>query len=218
METKINAIIASLVAALLCISLPVMAQGEKEARKVLDQTASVLKGSGGIEASFEASVFKGTQLQGSTSGTICIKENKFYISSPELLTWFDGKSQWVLLKNSDEVNVSTPTVEEVQKSNPYTFVNLYKKGYTLQLAEADYNGSKCYEATLTAQSSRQHIQEMRITIDKNSYLPLSIRIREGKNSWTRIRVKDIKTKRKWNDDFFRFNSKDYPKVEIIDLR
>lgn len=188
------------------------------AREVLDNASAKLRAAGGMQATFEATTFQGTTQTGGTSGSIFVQGAKFQVSSSEMSVWFDGKTQWSLLKSSDEVNVSTPSAEEVQQMNPYAFVNLYKKGYTLSLTEVTYKGAPAYEARMVAQSKSAPIQEMRVTLGKKSYLPQSIRIRQGSNGWTRIRISALKTGRRWDDKFFRFNPKDYPQAEVIDLR
>jgi len=205
----------ALLAAFLLATLPAAAQ---TARAVLDKTAAKLRHSGGLQATFEATTFKGTTQTGHTTGSIFVQGTKFQVNSTELSVWFDGKTQWSLLKSSNEVNVSTPGAEEVQEMNPYAFVNLYKKGYNLSLTETTYKGSACYEARLLAQNKAAAIQEMRITISKSTALPQSVRIRQGENGWTRIRIGNLRTGKHWNDTFFRFNPKDHPDTEVIDLR
>lgn len=205
----------TLAAMFLLVATPAIAQTAKD---VLDKTAAKLRGNGGMQANFEATTFKGTTQTGSTDGSIFISGTKFQFSTSELAVWFDGKTQWSLLKSSNEVNVSTPTQEEIQQMNPYAFAEIYKKGYNLSLTETTYKGTACYEVRLLAQKRTASIQEMRITIGKTNYLPQSVRIRQGSNGWTRIRINSLKTGKKWNEDFFRFNPKDYPDTEVIDLR
>ncbi|HRF85003.1 MAG TPA: LolA-like putative outer membrane lipoprotein chaperone [Alloprevotella sp.] len=185
---------------------------------VMERTAMKLKNSNGIEASFEATSFNGTQASGSIQGKIMVQGNKFRIQSEEMSTWFDGKTQWTQLSGSNEVNVSSPTQEEIQQQNPYAFIDLYKKGYARQLAEATHQGKSCYEVRLVAQDKKNKIQEMRLTIDKKTFLPLSVRTKMGKGNWLRIRVNSIKMGKKWKDDIFRFDKKQHPDIEIIDLR
>lgn len=208
-------LILAFMAMFLFVATPAIAQ---TAKSVLDKTVGKLRGSGGMQANFEATTFKGTTETGSTTGSICISGDKYQLATPELAVWFDGKTQWSLLKSSNEVNVSNPTPEEIQQMNPYAFAGIYKKGYKLSLTEATYKGKACHEVRLLAQKRNMPIQEMRITISKSNSLPQSIRIREGANDWTRIRINSLATGRKWNEAYFRFNPKDHPGTEVIDLR
>ena len=211
---KIRNIFFTLVAAC-AVSVSGFAQ---TARQVLDQTASKLRTSGGVEASFEGTQFKGQHEAGSTAGCLQVQGSKFKISSNNMTTWFDGHTQWTMLTGSDEVNVSTPTAAELQQVNPYTFLNLYKKGYNLKLANTNYHGKACHEVRLLAQNHTNAIQLLIAVIDKQTHLPYSIRIKYNKGEWTRIRVNGIHTHRKWNDAHFRFNPKYHPGIEVIDLR
>ncbi len=197
------------------VSVSGMAQ---TARQVLDQTAAKLKNSGGIEASFEGTRFKGVVEDGTVQGHLYVQGNKFKITSDGMTTWFDGRTQWTMMTGSDEVNVSNPTNAELQQVNPYTFVDLYKKGYDLRLANTTYNGKACHEVRLVAQDKSNAIQLLIAVIDKKTQLPYSIRIKDNRGEWSRIRVNSIRTHRRWGDATFKFNQKQHPGIEIIDLR
>lgn len=188
------------------------------AHQVLDQTASKLKASGGIEAQFEATQFVGVTENGTVGGQICVQGNRFKLTSPSITTWFDGRTQWTLLTGSDEVNVSTPTDAEIQQMNPYTFINLYKKGYNLKLAGTTFHGKACHEVRLVAQNKQSNIQLLIAVIDKKTSLPYSIRVKNNRGEWSRIRINSLKTHRKWPDATFKFNEKQHPGIEVIDLR
>ena len=197
------------------VSVSGMAQ---TARQVLDQTAAKLKNSGGIEASFEGTRFKGVVEDGTVQGHLYVQGNKFKITSDGMTTWFDGRTQWTMMTGSDEVNVSNPTNAELQQVNPYTFVDLYKKGYDLRLANTTYNGKACHEVRLVAHDKSNAIQLLIAVIDKKTQLPYSIRIKDNRGEWSRIRVNSIRTHRRWGDATFKFNQKQHRGIEIIDLR
>ncbi len=188
------------------------------AQQVLDRTADKLKTSSGTQATFKVSSFAHGDETGSGSGTIYVKGEKFHIDSPQMKTWFDGETQWSYLDGSNEVNVSHPTQEEIQRMNPYTFVDLYKQGYSYKMTSTTLRGKSCFEITLTATNHRLGIKQVILDIDKSTSLPLCVRMNQGKGQWTRISVYDPTVGHKWKDDFFRFNSKDFPQAEIIDLR
>jgi len=179
----------------------------QSAKSVLDKAASTITAQQGVKAHF-----KMTTTTGNTSGTIAIKGKKFYATTPQATVWFDGKTQWTYVKNSDEVNVSNPTDAQLQAINPYNFINLYKRGYayTMNNAGADY------VIHLTATSPERKIKELFISVNKNNYQPKQIKMLQGKK-WTTFDISSIK-KEKIADSQFRFNSKDFPKAEIIDLR
>ena len=177
------------------------------AKEVLDKAAAAVSNKSGITASFTV---KGAQ--GDSRGTISIKGRKFHASTPEATIWFDGKTQWAYIKKNDEVNVSTPTESQLQSLNPYNFIYLYKKGYSYTLAKKGGN----YEVHLTATDAKHAIREMYITVNPKTYIPSQLRMKQSKG-WTTVDVSNFK-QASLPDALFRFNSKDFPQAEVIDLR
>lgn len=178
------------------------------AQQVLNKTAKIIGYKGGASANFSLSSTK----YGSTSGTIAIKGNKFNAHTPQATVWYNGKTQWTYMKNTNEVNVSNPTQAQQMSMNPYTFINIYKTGYNSNLKNAGSN----YEVHLIAQNKRRTVQELIITINKKTYVPSVIKMRQG-SSWSTIKVSNFRAKNVSNSTFV-FNSKDFPKAEIVDLR
>ena len=192
--------------ALLLLCLNVAADNQSDARKVLDKTAAIVGRKGGSQASFQISGSK----MGTHSGTIAIKGNKFCAKTEGTTMWYDGKTQWTYMKKSNEVNVATPSASKQQAMNPYTFLKLYKKGYKLSLKKDGNRQQVHMEAT-----GKASIQEVYVTVDSN-YLPVQVRMRQN-NAWTTIVISNFKAVDQQNSTF-QFNSKDYPKAEVIDLR
>jgi len=178
----------------------------QSAKQVLDKTAAIVAAKSGAKASF---TIKGEQFN--TSGTIAVKGKKFQATTPQATIWFDGKTQWTYLKKNDEVNVANPTEAELAAINPYNFIYMYQKGYKYTMEKK--NGS--FIVHLTANNKRS-IQEMYITINSKSHIPSQIRMRQQKG-WTTIDISGFKQS-KLSDGMFRFNSKDFPNAEVIDLR
>ena len=116
------------------------------------------------------------------------------------------------MKKTNEVNVSNPTQAQQMSMNPYTFINIYKTGYTSTMKTIGSN----YKVRLVAQNKKRTVQELILTIDKKSYIPSQIKMRQG-NTWSTITVSNFKAKSISNSTFV-FNSKDFPKAEIVDLR
>lgn len=177
------------------------------AKSVLDKAAANVSAKEGIRANF-----KMTGSHGNTSGQIAVKGRKFYATTPMATVWFDGKTQWTYMKNNDEVNISNPTEAQLQAINPYNFINLYKKGYNYTLNKSGND----FVVHLTATNANAKIKEMFISINKNSYNPNQVKLLQGKK-WTIFDITDLK-KQAVADSQFRFNSKDFPSAEVIDLR
>lgn len=196
----------SIIFMLLVLTVSISAQNATQARKILDKTASIIGRKGGAVANFSIS-----GKYGNSSGTIAIKENKFNAKTPQAIVWYDGKTQWTYMKKNQEVNVSTPTEAQQQSMNPYKFISIYKNGFKLGMK----NVSEGWQIHLYATNQKRTIKEMYIVVGKN-YLPKTIRMRQS-NGWTTIKVTNFKAKN-LADTMFRFNAKDFPNAEVIDLR
>ena len=192
---------------MMLITLTANAQNSTKARQILDKTATNVNNKGGASASFKMTSGKTT-----TSGTIAIKGNKFRANTSEGIVWYDGKTQWTYVKNTEEVNISTPTVAQQAKMNPYKFITLYKSGYNLGMKTVGSN----YEVHLTAQSKSNAIQEVYITVGSKSYLPSRVKMLQS-GKWYDIIISNFKASSQ-SDASFKFNPRDYPDAEVIDLR
>ena len=176
------------------------------AKEILDKAASVVNAKKGATADF---VMSGKY--GNAAGTISIKGNKFVANTPQAKMWYDGKTQWTYMTSTEEVNVSTPTEAQQQTMNPYRFINLYNMGYAMTKKEVK-NG---FEVYLKATNPKRTITEMYITVN-NQFVPTNVKMKTSKG-WTNINISNFR-KASLPDKAFRFNAKDYPKAEVIDLR
>jgi outer membrane lipoprotein-sorting protein len=178
------------------------------AKQVLDKCAATLNTNEGLQADFTMSSAQYSPV----SGTISIKGRMFHATTPVAAMWFDGKTQWTYMKKNDEVNVTTPTEAQLQAINPYNFINMYKKGFKYTMS----SDADSYKVHLTAENASQRIPELFITVNKKSYQPSEVKLLQNKK-WTTFTISNLK-KVKMADGDFKFNSKDYPTAEVIDLR
>ena len=153
-----------------------------------------------------------TGAVGNSSGEIIMQGNKFCITASNMICWYNGKTQWSYLKSTNEVNITTPTEAKRMKMNPYTFITMYKSGYNMGVKTSGSN----YVVHLTAQNKQRSVQELYVTVNKTTYTPVQVRMKEG-NTWTTINISNFKAA-KLPDSTFTFNAKDYPTAEVIDLR
>ncbi|MGI6243080.1 MAG: LolA-like putative outer membrane lipoprotein chaperone [Prevotella sp.] len=197
-----------LITLMVLVTLCAGAQNAAQARRVLDKTAAIVGNKGGASANFKISNSK----MGSTSGSISIKGNKFHARTNQAIVWFNGKTQWSYLKSTNEVNITTPTEAQRMRMNPYTFITMYKNGYNLGMTSKGAN----YQVHMTAQNKQRTVQEIYLTINKRTYKPTTVKMREG-GIWTTITISNFQAK-KMSDSQFTFKAKDFPTAEVIDLR
>jgi len=188
------------------------------AKQVLDKTAAIFSNKNGASAAFHIKDDKGNNL---ASGRFMVKGKKYCLRSDKMLVWYDGKTQWSAInhgaKGIDEVNVSTPKSSDF--NNPADFIYLYRQGYSYTMKK---EGSR-YVVHLKATAKNKPIQEAYISVYQGSvagvaYTPSYIKFLRN-NKWTTISISGCSVPQKpIADATFRFNSKDFPQAEVIDLR
>lgn len=203
------------------LSLPVIAQQQQsQAKAVLDKTAEAFRKAGGVKADFTVKAVTNGLAEGAESGIIQLKGEKFVLKTSDIVTWFDGKTQWSYVAKNDEVNVSNPTQEELQQINPYTFLYMYQKGFSYKLGAArTFSGKAVWEVILTAKDKKQELERIVLYVTKDAYEPLYILLQQrGQQTRNEITVTDYQTRQNYADRIFTFDRKQYPSAEIIDLR
>lgn len=201
------------------LTLPVFAQQQTQAKAVLDKTAATFEKAAGVKAEFSVQVFSKDRLLGESTGTILLKGEKFMLKTSSVITWFDGHTQWSYLTGNEEVNISIPTLDELQRMNPYALLYLYKKGFTYKMGtEKTFRGKQVYEVILTTTNKKQEMARIALCVTKDSYQPISIIVESRNKERSEITVTGYQTGMKYADSVFVFDKKQYPRAEVIDLR
>lgn len=201
------------------LALPMMAQKEAEAKAVLEKTTKAFKQANGIEADFTLTPYQRGVAQGEMKGSIQLMDENFRLTTPQMVTWFNGKTQWTYLPTNEEVNVSNPTREELESINPLAFLTLYKEGYACQLgSKTNYQGKNITEVKLTAEEFNKQWSNLTLYIDRTTHLPLYIKLKEAGKDYHEITISNYRQGMGWKKSHFTFDPKQYPDAEVIDLR
>lgn len=189
----------------------------QDAMKVLDITADHIRKAGNVKIEYKASIFAGATEKASSTGTMWLQESKMKLETDDIITWYNGKTRWCYVPEANEVNIDEPTKKEMASMNPYTFMNIYKKGFKMTVKETVLRGEAVYEVYLRARYAKMDVKEVYVDIRKKDYQPLCIRVRED-NDWQRVSILNFKGNLQLNDSFFAFPEKDYPNVLKNDMR
>ena len=181
-----------------------------DATKILDKAASTFKAAGGVTISYTY------DLNGDKGkGTIKMQGKKFVNTFADHVIWFNGKTLWTLVKENEEVNVTTPTPKELAGINPYSFLNMYKSGYKASMGKST---ATYYEVILKAISPSTSMKSVVVHILKKNYQPCYVKLATVDGIENKISVTKYITKQNFSADTFVFNPKKYPNVDVVDLR
>jgi outer membrane lipoprotein-sorting protein len=204
----------------LCWFLTVGFATAQNAETILEKAAAIYEKSNGISARFTANVRAEKQgVLESFEGTIQMKGDKFVLITPDMHTWYDGKTQWMYMARTNEVNLSTPSGDELQFINPMTLLRTYKKGFRLSYtgeSTAD-NGKMADDVMLTSKNSSD-IETVEVQIDRTTSLPVRMTVTMKNGVRNMIRISKMQTGVNQPEETFVFNAADYPDVLEVDLR
>lgn len=192
----------------------------QDAQAILDKAAQKYEQSNGIKANFAIhSVVPQQNISESFEGVINMKGDKFKLETPDMITWYDGQTQWVYVMRNDEVNVSTPSGDELQLTNPAVLLRQYKKGFSVQYkgTSTTRQAKSAYDITLIPKK-KSDIQQIDLQIEKMSNIPAAITITDKNKATVSIYISKWEIGKNQADSFFSFNESDYPDAEVIDLR
>lgn len=182
------------------------AQDNRIAEKILDKVFVFLSNPEGVRIDFT----------GSENGYLIMKGEKFYLNNQSIQSWYDGKTQWSYLTDNEEVNISSPTKEEIQAISPYHLLKRYKSDYTyIYIGQSKRKGKLVHEINLTSKSDI--INDIKLIISDDNK-PVAILFYRNNKLMSEVNITSLQTDSKIDDKQFRFDKTKYPQVEIIDLR
>jgi len=179
------------------------------AAEVLRKASSALKKAPSIEASFTAS--QGTH---SSTGKIIMSGDKFFLTTPQMSTWFDGRTQWAYSPSAGEVNISEPMPEELRQINPFAIIDGLQADFSPRRLKSPSGFDKL---ELTPKRINEYTKIL-VTFNSTTHFPTEIILTATDRSVTTIKITSIRQGKALKADSFRFNAKNYPGVEIVDLR
>lgn len=151
-----------------------------------------------------------------TAGSITVSGTRFYISSPDMTVWYDGKTQWSYSPAINEVNITEPTAEELQQVNPFAIIQAFRRAY-----KAGYVGKAngvTRQVQLTALNPRDEIRKAIVTMNTSTLFPASIVLTMTGNKTITIKVSSARVGATLPMSTFRFEKKKAPKAQVVDLR
>ena len=173
------------------ITLTAGAQTDPKAEQVLDNAAQAYNRAPGVEVQFE-----GTQ-----QGSLFMKKDCFFLDCGDVKSWFDG-----------------PTPEELQATNPYAIISSYKTMYRCRYDGLQaYKGKQVHCIVLTPTDPDSQVQAVTLRLSTD-YRPVSVRVDAEGGDTQMFDVVRYRKADNLSPSTFRFDVKQYPGTEVIDMR
>lgn len=200
----------TLLTALASLLLTVAASAADNASQILDQAAAKFTSAPSISAAYTI-----TGSAGRYTGRVSFAGDKFTMTSPQILTWYDGTTQWSYNKDDNEVSITEPTAAELSQINPFVIINKFRNDFDCKSLTAP-KGFKKIE--LTAKTSDSDVASATVTLSEKTSMPTQIHLVMRDKQQITILLTSVTTGQKYNIKAFQFYAPNYPGVKTVDLR
>lgn len=175
----------------------------QNATQIFDRTVAAYKAAGAVSASYS---------MGSSKGNIVMKGNQFRILANNIKSWYDGKTQWTYSSATQEVNVSTPSANQLVMVNPLAAAQSLKAGYSMSAKKSGTG----YVLTLKPKA-KSKVVSIALYVSKNYVLTKAV-YTTNKGNQT-LTISNYKTKVSTSASTFKFSKNQVPAgTEVVDLR
>ncbi len=206
----------------------VFAQKDADARKILNQVSKKYRSYDVIKTEFTFT-YENQQAgtKDSQTGTMISrsKANKYKVTiynpqdksvDEEIIS--DGKSQWTYVKKNKEVEL-TEVDNSSESLNPAQIFTVYEKSYKyIYNGDAKVDGKLCEVIDLTPEDEKKTFFKIRLSIDKAKKQILSALIFDKNGSRYNYIIRTFTPNVKAPESTFLFDKKNYPGIELVDLR
>ena len=184
------------------------------AKKVLDAVSAKVKGLKGITANFNIqSLTSAGKVNGTKSGSISIKGQKYFLRQGKMEIISDGKTVWNY-DGAKTITVSAADESDNTLSPQNLLSNFYDKDFTYKLISS---AGKYYEIEMYPADKRKNFQKVTVFVDKAQNVITKAKIFDKAKNVIQFTLSNLKTNATINDNVFVFNRARYPKdAELID--
>ena len=197
-----------------------MGKSDPEAKKILDAVSAKFKTYKTVKANFSLKVENAQgKVQGTKTGSVQMKGNKYRVSITGQEIMSDGKTVWTYDKSANEVQVSTLDNGSGSITPQKLFTNFYDKDFLyVQNEDIKRNGKTYQVIELTPIDKTRPFFKVVVEVDKANNNIASTKVFEKNGNRYTYAVNSLSANQAMGDDIFVFDAKKFPGVEVIDLR
>ena len=195
-----------------------MGKSDPEAKKLLDAVSAKFKNFKSVQAKFLLKIENGSGKNlGNKSGSVFMKGTKYRITVPGQEIFSDGSNTWTYDKASNEVTISKidPSANSITPQKLFT--NFYDQDFLYKLnGDVKMNGKSMQEVELTPIDKTKAFHKVLVYVNKSVINTTKVYEKTG-NRYT-YSVNNMTMNGNIPDATFVFDAKQYPGVEVVDLR
>ena len=193
-----------------------MGTNDPEAKKILDAVSAKFKSFKSVQSKFSLKIENSSdKLMGNKTGTLYMKGTRYRINVTGQDIFCDGSNVWTVDKAAKEITLSKLDPSNNTITPQKLFTNFYDKDFLYKL-NSDTKGVQEIELTPIDKSKIFH--KVIVFINKATQTITATKIFEKAGNRITYTVSGMNTKSIITDATFLFDQKNYPGMELVDLR
>ena len=201
-------------------SFEAFSQKDPKAKSVLDGMSEKYQSMRGFTAGFDYTYQDGADTGDRQSGEIAVSGEKYRLKLPDQEIYNDGKTVWTYIQTTTYKEVTINDAAEMEgELTPSNVYKMYQNGFNYRLLpDRNYQGKAVNVVELTALKSNAPFKQVKLMVDKTTRDLLGWEMLDGQGGIFSYSFKDMKAAPNLPSDYFVFDPKKYPGIEVIDLR
>jgi outer membrane lipoprotein carrier protein len=193
-----------------------MGNSDPEAKKILDAVSAKFKTYKSVQSNFSLKIENAAnKLMGNKAGTVYMKGTKYRIKVAGQDIFCDGSNVWTVDAAAKEITLTKLDPSNNTITPQKLFTNFYDKDFLYKL-NSDTKGIQEIELTPIDKSKLFH--KVVVFINKTAKTITSTKVFEKAGNRYTYTVSGMNTASTIPDATFLFNQKNYPGMELVDLR
>ncbi|MFN8244647.1 MAG: outer membrane lipoprotein carrier protein LolA [Ferruginibacter sp.] len=193
-----------------------MGSSDPEAKKILDAVSAKFKTFKAVQSKFSLKIENAAnKVLGTKSGTVYMKGTRYRVSVTGQEIFCDGSNVWTLDKAAKEVTITKIDPAQNTITPQKLFTDFYNKDFLYKL-NGETNGVQ--EIELTPIDKTKPFHKVLVYISKATKLINSTKVFEKNGNRYTYAVSGMNTNATIPDNTFVFDIKNYPGVNVEDLR
>lgn len=195
-------------------------KSDPDAKKILDDVSAKFKTYKSVMAHFTLKIENPSgKVLGTKTGVVNMEGSKYRVSISGQEIYSDGTNIWTYDKSANEVQITKFDASANTITPQKMFTNFYDKDFLYKLNDEKKSGNKTLEEIeLTPVDKTKSFFKVLVDVDKKTKTIVSTEVFQKTGDRYIYTVTSMKVNTNIPDKLFVFNVKDYPKVEVVDLR
>ena len=202
----------NIIACLLLLFAAQAVSAQNNADAIIRVLVDKIKSHKNVEMAFSYQIGSDKKLSESLKGHAWLQGEAYKTEMVDQQTISDGKTIWLYLIDDEEVMVSNAS--EGTDNTPLKLLTSLNNSYVATLTNIDTQGVASIE--LANPKGQYKRVTLKINAKKTELKSVDIYMEDGNK--ISITVEEMKFDQKLDDNFFTFDTKKHPKVDVIDMR